>query len=515
MRGWLVLLKKLKNLKRKEEQLGEKSRHVALAFSLIFLFLQGFSNSSTKYFNKELFSAHKAVYELRLNDALVACSQYQDSYSSGTYYIRTLSLALRAFITEKPTDIKAFEDAKSRALDVFDELADNDPYKNIFLAETYFYSAIVKAKQDQLYSAARDIGRAHSLLSENINNHPNFIGSYKTKGIMQVYLSTVPEHYQWAVKLLGFNGDLKKGLKNLERLVHYQGDDEFLKNLKIETHYMYAFALHHVAKQPQKAWDEVVSSTLDYETNLLSSFFRASLATKLHKNTIAIQTIRKAPHSAAYEKLHYLQLLLGQNLLYQQDPASLECFETYLAEYTGQVYKKACLRYLSWYYVLNGNTSKALHYKNRILSTGNAINEDDKAAQHYSTKDLPNPHLLKARIQYDGGLYKKASQTLDGMSSEQLSKNQKAEYSYRQGRVHEKLGRMDVAVKYYKACSLFAEESTEYYGPYACLYLGDYYRQTGNKVQAEIYYKKAQTYKNNKEYKSSIEQRSKLGLKLL
>ena len=74
---------------------------------------------------------------------------------------------------------------------------------------------------------------------------------------------------------------------------------------------------------------------------------------------------------------------------------------------------------------------------------------------------------------------------------------------------------MEAAIKFYKACALFAKESTEYYGPYACLYLGDYYLQNRDFDKAESYYKKAQNYKNNEEYKTSIEQRAKLGLKKL
>lgn len=505
----------MKSLKRKEEPLEERSRVYIFLLFILLLFKPGFSVSQNTHFNTELFEAHKAVYQLRIKDALQTSAEFQEVNPAASSYIRVIALALRSFISERREDLSQFEDAKEEALEAYDKLQQDDPYKRFFEAETYFYSAIVKAKEEELYSAARDIGRSHSLLTENIEKHPNFLGSYKTKGIMQVYLSTVPDTYQWAVKLLGFNGDLKQGLKNLERLVNYTGDDVLFQNLKIETHYMYGFALHHVAKQSHKAWAETQKATLDYKTSVLSAFFRASLATKLQKTQTAIDILKAAPQSAGYEKMHYLDLLLGQNLLYQQAPESLLYFKQYLANYSGQAYKKASLRYISWYYVVQGDNQQALTYKDQIPSIGNLISEDDKAAQHYSTKKLPHQQLLKARLQYDGGMYSEASKSLNAIDLEQLSKSQKAEYSYRQGRLYEKWGNMDVAIKYYKACSLFASESSEYYGPYACLYLAYYYFAQGDKEQAKGYYVKAQSYKHNKEYKSTIEQRAKLGLKKL
>ena len=58
-------------------------------------------------------------------------------------------------------------------------------------------------------------------------------------------------------------------------------------------------------------------------------------------------------------------------------------------------------------------------------------------------------------------------------------------------------------------------DSEEYYAAYASIYLGDYYLKQGYKTEAKKFYERALTFKNNKEYTGSINQRAKTGLSRL
>ena len=169
---------------------------------------------------------------------------------------------------------------------------------------------------------------------------------------------------------------------------------------------------------------------------------------------------------------------------------------------------------MSWYYLLDGNFTKYAKYKAQIKNEGVATNDEDKQAEHYVNKPQPDRYLLKSRLQFDGGYYEKALSTLELTSTKTLkTAEQKAEYCYRKGRIYDKLGRQDVAIKFYEACSLFGVNSTEYYGPYACLYIADYYLSLGDRQNAKRFYTKATQFKNNKEYVDSIGMRAKSGLK--
>jgi hypothetical protein len=67
----------------------------------------------------------------------------------------------------------------------------------------------------------------------------------------------------------------------------------------------------------------------------------------------------------------------------------------------------------------------------------------------------------------------------------------------------------------YEASSLYAIKSKEYYGAYACLYLGDLYAKNDKIELAKKFYNRAMSYSENEEYVDSINSRAKAGLKKL
>jgi tetratricopeptide (TPR) repeat protein len=205
---------------------------------------------------------------------------------------------------------------------------------------------------------------------------------------------------------------------------------------------------------------------------------------------------------------------LGLAKLNSFDSSAIEEFDVYIKNFEGRNYVKSCLQKMSWYYVLQGNLSKARELQMLIKTKSKSVNEEDRLADQYALKPLPNSDLLKMRLLYDGGDFTGAANAAKAINPKTLANsNLKAEFCYRQGRIYEKMGNNKVALKYYEACSLFAKNSTEYYGAYACIYLGDYYLELKEMDNAERFYQQALKFEKNKEYIESIEQRAKAGLK--
>jgi tetratricopeptide (TPR) repeat protein len=172
------------------------------------------------------------------------------------------------------------------------------------------------------------------------------------------------------------------------------------------------------------------------------------------------------------------------------------------------------LQKLSWHYLIQGNEAQYHFYKNLIKLKGKAINEDDKLAELYTNKPMPHVDLLKTRMLYDGGYIEKAYAIIKPLRSKDFGNSfQKAEYAYRKARIHEAMNQIDLAIKFYEFASIYGEDSPEYYASYACLYLGDHSLKQGDSITAREWYKQALSYEKNLEYKSSIEQWAKRGLK--
>ena len=421
---------------------------------------------------------------------------------------------LEAFVTEEKQHYEYYEVIMEQSIKNLEKLNDTLPYKRFALSEVHFYASTLRAKHNELYSAARDIKKAYSLVEENHELFPNFVQNNKTRGIIKTYISTVPDSYAWVVKLLGIQGNLQEGLRLLRNLAYANKPNEELAYISQEAGYIYSYALFHVAKQSGKSWAETLHFTKDYQTNLLSNFFRSHIALKLNKNETAIKTLQNKPIENEYYSFLFLDYQLGVAKLNRQDMDAINYFERFYNSYKGENYVKSCLQKMSWYYLLDGNYTKYETYKSRIKSEGILVNDEDKQAEIYAGKPQPDRYLLKARLQFDGGYYQKALKTLELTDTKILkTANQKAEYCYRKGRIYDKLGRKDVAIKFYEACSLFAANSTEYYGPYACLYIADYYLSLGDKANAKRFYSKAMQFNNNKEYVDSIDLRAKSGIK--
>ncbi|MDG2454744.1 MAG: hypothetical protein P8N47_02945 [Bacteroidia bacterium] len=509
--------KKKKQNQREEQFARNRLLRFSFSFFLALYTLAGYA-SHTFYFNKNLIAAQKQNYELRLKQArsILMDEQSIDKENSATHYLLHFNAFMKAFVTEEQGDYAAYRKVQDAALLHFDALPDSLAFKRLAQSDAYFFSATLKAKFEEFYGAARDVNRANTLINENHRLFPNFLPNNRTRGIINVYLSTVPDNYAWVVKMLGIDGDMRQGLDLLKELAHAAQDTGYMNLFAREAAYLYSFSLMHVAKNPAKAWSETLRCTNDYTTNLTSAYFRGAMAGKLNKNETAISILERRPASDEYEQFYFLDYLLGTAKLNRLDSTSIIGLNQFYSHYKGRNYIKSCLQKMSWYYTLSGDTAKALGYQALIYDKGYKLNGDDKQATLYAAKVLPNSELLQTRLLYDGGYTKEASLVLYAVNYKRLASRQlKAEYCYRKGRILEKEGKMEDALTLYEACTLFGIDSKEYYAAYASIYLGDYYLHQGYYAKAKKFYQRALSFKSNREYKGSIEQRSKVGLSKL
>lgn len=431
-------------------------------------------------------------------------------------YLLHFNYTLHAFVTEEDDDYKELKAHHSIAAEKLEQLPNTDPFKRFALAEINFQLALIKGKREEFYSAALNVNSAYKLLKSNSEDHPGFILNNKTLGLMNAYLSTVPDSYNWAIKLLGMKGDLNKGLSMLKTLAYTKDSSAGYKCLAKEAHYLYAFTLYHISKDDDAGWAEMLKCTKDYTSNGLSNFFRSLMASRLHDNDEVVKTLSAYPKGSEYKYIPFNDYMLGLAKLNQLDRSAITYLNKYYTNFKGKNYIKACLQKMSWYYSIYGDEAKAEYYKKLIPDAGQAAIEEDQLAMLFVKKPKPNILLLKSRLLFDGGYYDQALEVIKDKKSKDFSTNdEKAEYAYRKGRIFHKKGNEYVASLFYVACAKFAVNSPEYYGAYSCLYLGDYYKEKGDKEKAKDYYKQAMEFKDNKEYKSSIEQKAKLELKRL
>ena len=491
-------------------------RGFVLSFFIFFYFI-GFSANHHR-FDSSLLVIQRENINLRLDLAKEKLLKKKalEPQNSAIEYLLHFNAYLKLFVTEDERYYKDYITAKNNALEHFDQLSDTSPFKKFAQSEIYFYSATLLARNGEFYNSALEIRKAWNLIVENSQLFPTFLPNNKTRGVLKIYLSKIPDNYDWIIRILGFDGDLNHGLRLLQTLSNHQSDTSYLGVIAQEASYLYSFSLLHAAKNPVKSWSVMLKCTQDYRENLLSNYFRGSMALKLNKNSIALKTLMNRPHHFTYEPFHLMSYYLGVSKLYKTDSSAVLELKSFIHNYKGESYLKSAYEKLSWFYVINGDENQASYYKKKIAYVGKAINNEDKQASRYTQKVNPHRIILKSRLLYDGGYYNEAYDLLNSFKVRQLtSSNEKAEFCYRKGRVLQKLGLIDRALIMYEACSLYAIQSKEYYGAYACLYLGDYYSKEGSSDLAIKFYMRSMSYSKNQEYVDSIHSRAKAGLKKL
>ena len=198
----------------------------------------------------------------------------------------------------------------------------------------------------------------------------------------------------------------------------------------------------------------------------------------------------------------------------RMDKNANQPLERFLSTFKGNSYKKAAQQKLAWHALLVQNDEAA--YRKLIAKVdglGNEMLDEDKSAQkEFESGETPNRVLLKARLQFDGGFYKEALQTLVNSDSKSLkTKDEDLEFTYRLGRIHHELGNMKDAISYYNLTIDSGRNSTRYFAANASLMLGLIYEMDGEYQKAIEAFKDCSEF-NHTEYRNSIGQKAKAGI---
>jgi hypothetical protein len=275
---------------------------------------------------------------------------------------------------------------------------------------------------------------------------------------------------------------------------------------------------HHLNKNSDIAWKTVEPYTRNYKTIVLENYMRATVANYSGKNDEMLAVLSVKPSYASCTPFYYMDYLLGLAKLRHQDSDADKHFKLFTVKYKGKNYLKSAYRYLSWTCQLKNDNATAKTYYAMGVKLGAAVIEEDKQAERESVEGVMWPvNMLKARLLYDGHYLDKALAQLNLIKDAELShKKFKLELNYRKARIYHDNNELNSAIPFYTKVIEAGKSESYYYAAYSALQLGFVYEKQAKKVLSKQYYTMAKnSFPNNKEYVSSIEQKAKAGLKRL
>ena len=496
--------------------------------ALLLIFLISFSWKAYASIdnNSNIKEAYKAVLSLRLETARQLLDNEKKLNPNNVLVscIRTYSYFMEYSISAKSESLANFEKYYDISLSSLEDEAESSPYKRYYMADLYIQNAFVNAIASNFITAGFSYRKAYNTIYENRELFPNFILNNKSLGVMNIGVGSVPKSYTWMLDLLNLSGNINTGYKQFEYMLNLSITNSDYEYLFIETLMMYSFtqSSYNNGDETSAFLDSLYNSeeiNNKYKNNQLYVFSKSSYYLHKKENDKALHCFESIQneYNSNPNKLYYLDYMYANSLLYKQQESCLKYYNRYIETYAGTNYVGACLLRSSWASLIMKGEKYYLPYKQKIIDNGTDLVDADKLALKEAKSDeIPNKHLLKARMLFDGGYYHKSDSVLRAAyrDAKIISERDKLEYVYRLGRIYDELGNFTVAEIYYKESIEKGRDYKYFYAAKSALQLAYRYESMGRYSEAENMYNLIFDLDFN-EYHNSITQKAKSGLSRL
>lgn len=489
---------------------------LALVFSLFFVGTQMFATNRFE-FTPKIKKAYDCALSLRFNEARTAILQIklEDPENLMVYYIENYIDFFTIFINEDFNEFKALERNKDYRIKRIKQGDKSSPYYLYAQAEIRLQWALARTKFEEYFTAFTEVRTAYKQLTKNQKLFPDFIANKKSLGVLHALVGTVPDSYKWGVRLLGgMDGTIEQGQEEIRVVIEYAKRNEFI--FEEETLVLYTFLMLHLKKQDDEAWGIISSGTLRCSNNPLACFALANVAMRTGKNDEAIAILQNRPTGKQFLPFHYLDYMLGLAKLYRQDSDAAIYIQRFITNFNGRNYIKEAYQKLAWYNLLHNNQSGYDLNMALCRSKGKKTIEADKnALKEAKTGEQPDKTLLRARLLFDGGYYKRAYKGLKNKPENSFQKRKfQLEYNYRLGRITHQMERWDEALRFYQNTIDKGSRESYFFACNAALQIGHIYEKLKLPEKAKVYYKLCLSLKPD-EYRNGLHQKAKAGLNRL
>jgi len=448
--------------------------------------------------------AYQELFRLQLLSASKLIEENTPISDPVWAYLNHLHLTLNVLITENEAQTKQLYNEHKALLKTVSSLPSNSPWRGFFENEMKIHLAFVKLKNGESFSGGNQLRSAYSGVKKNQGNYPQFWPHYKSFGILQILLSTVPEQFQWILKLLGMDASAEEGIRNLkEKAVN----SELFRE---ESETMYSLIQIFLLEEFKLGEEVLFQKYQKDKNNVLLAYLLSTSYLRNNESAKAERILNEVKPPFKFTFLIYQQANIElQKGNYKQAET---LFLKFLSEREGDNYLKD-----SWYKLflaayLSDQNQKADIYLARAKQEGTTNVEPDKNAEKELAEGSVNKILMKSRLATDGGFYDIALQTLaNSKPSDFPSKKDQIEKQYRQARISDLKGENEMALEKYRKVIGESGSETWYFAPNAALMAGNILRDKKQYESAKGMYEKALSYKSHA-YKNSIDTKAKAGL---
>ncbi|MFY0652909.1 MAG: hypothetical protein JXQ96_12780 [Cyclobacteriaceae bacterium] len=480
-------------------------------FLCLFLFLNIGSNHASQANNEaDIIDAYNEILSLKFNKGKEILDKIEpDEKSLGHYlYVQNLADILELLLYENVEKYKEYDDNEDDYLKELKSLSDSDPFKLFYEAEIKLQWALVKIQYGDDLKAGMALRSAWNTIQNNMEEFPEFSTNYKTHGLLHIVFGSIPDNYQWILRLLGIRGNIQHGMFELD-LVSRSSP------FWLETRIVSSLVNINILNKANTSHAFLRDLTYDYPENLLLKYLEGFTLKKAARSEEAQKVFSEISLLGGdYEPLALANYQLGDIYLQKHDfHQSRSYYSKFLNEYKGENFvKDAWFKTALTYYLQDNQKLADVHFE-KAEDSGTTFTSADKNAQGILDEDdYPEKELMKVRLATDGGYYEQADRILSRLNEEMFPERlEKTIYYYRKARLKHKLKEYESAIYFYLFAIKKSGNENWYFAPSSSLNTGYIYRQRGDLEKAEFYFRQALAYKKHK-YKSEIDVKARVAL---
>ena len=476
------------------------------------------------YFDKDCQQAYEAIFSLRFAEAgkLITLEKQAEPHNLVTVYLENYIDFLTLIIGEERKVYDHLKENKGDRVKILEKGDKNSPFYNFCLGEVHLQWAIARLKFGDYAMAAYEIQKAHTFLSANEAKYPAFLINKMGLGVVHVMVSLVPDNYKWVSTLIGLNGSMELGLREIRQVSEYSGPDKITRMYKPQAAFFLAFLTLNLQKNKKDALSmmELLKNQSPDELQPSSPLLIYARATILMRNGLndeALTVLSERTSLAPSFRFFFLDYLEGIARLNKLDNSASIYFERFIDGFRGSNYIRSAYQKLGWLAILHGDSASYYRMMHKVLTKGTSMVDEDKQADYEASEGVvPNSILLRARLLFDGGYYNLAIKELlnNPVKLSVRSKRDLIEYTYRLGRIYHETGNFAKAIGNYKQTVLHGKTEPWYFAANAAYQMGLLYENNGAYSKADSAYHLCLSI-NTREYKASLHQKAKAGLNRL
>ncbi|MCG8579045.1 MAG: hypothetical protein MI866_03975 [Bacteroidales bacterium] len=450
-------------------------------------------------FAQELFLSDKGqeklllIYQKPEADFLSLITEHKNA-SAEDEYLRLYNLFIAFQSNERMLYAKSFHNG----LKQFETTFKSCPKVQLMHTTLLIQQSLLYWNQNKTGDGARSFYKAHRLFKKLYKDQ--YPDDYiKLQAIFNIFLSQIPEQFQFLASLFGLEGNIDEGFKQLNkhlRNIHQQSGN-FCEAMVLQTYCQLKFG------KPDKQQVQLLMEQSVHCQSPLLGFIAASLCIKNRMSNEGLTYIRNIDQSS-FKSFPLLLYVKGRLMLNQLDLNSNATLQQFTTHYQGRSYRTDALMRQAWYYHLHEEVNMRDSLINQVTAQHHLPTSNDKQAKKEVSSLAQKPvSLLKARLLFDGGNYTDARRLLNHIQPETINAFNLPEYHYRLGRINKELNMLNEAIACFDKTIAISDNDTRYFGPYAAIEAAKIKLIQKDTLSAKSYLDQA--YKlNTGEYKQDI-----------